>query len=193
VLGQLITDPVPLRLADVDGHPRSYGFPLGHPPMRSFLGVPVLVGREPYGNLYLTEKQGAAEFTAEDEEAVVLLAEFAGVAIDHAQRYTGSERHRAELQGTVNTLEATIEIARALGGQTNLAMILEVVAKRGRALVSRTSARDRARARRELVIAAGAGTLPEGLVGRRVSLGDTIASAPCELVGHWPTTRQHPL
>ncbi len=177
VLGQLITDPMPLRLADVDGHPRSYGFPLGHPPMRSFLGVPVLVGREPYGNLYLTEKQGAAEFTAEDEEAVVLLAEFAGVAIDHAQRYTGSERRRAELQGTANTLEATIEIARALGGQTNLAMILEVVAKRGRALVSAQALVIELERDGELVIAAGAGTLPEGLVGRRISLGDTVASA----------------
>ena len=65
LLGELITDPVPLRLVDVDCHPRSYGFPVGHPPMRSFLGVPLLVGEEPYGNLYLTDKQRAAEFTAE--------------------------------------------------------------------------------------------------------------------------------
>lgn len=177
VLGQLITDPMPLRLADVDGHPRSYGFPLGHPPMRSFLGVPVLVGREPYGNLYLTENQGAAEFTAEDEEAVVLLAEFASVAIDHARRYTGSERRCAELQGTVNTLEATIEIARALGGQTNLATILDLVAKRGRALVSAQALVIELERDGELVVAAGAGTLPQGLVGRRISLGDTVASA----------------
>jgi len=83
VLGELIIDPVPLRLTDVGSHPRFYGFPVGHPPMRSFLGVPLLVGGEPYGNLYLTDKQDAEEFTAEDEEAVVLLAEFASVAIDH--------------------------------------------------------------------------------------------------------------
>ena len=177
VLGELITDPVPLRLADVDGHPRSYGFPLGHPPMRSFLGVPVLVGGEPYGNLYLTDKQGAAEFTAEDEEAVVRLAEFAGVAIDHARRYTGSERRRTELQGTVNALEATIEIARALGGQTNLATILELVAKRGRALVSAQARVIELERDGELVVAAGAGTLPAGLVGRQLSPGDTVASA----------------
>jgi len=97
VLGELISNPVPLRLADVDSHPHSYGFPPGHPPMRSFLGVPILISGEPYGNLYLTDKQSAAEFTAEDEEAVVLLAEFAGVAIDHARRFTGSEKPRAEL------------------------------------------------------------------------------------------------
>ena len=89
VLGELIINPVPLRMADVDGHPCSYGFPPGHPPMRSFLGVPVMVGGEPWGNLYLTDKQSAAEFTAEDEAAVVLLAEFAGAAIDHEHRITG--------------------------------------------------------------------------------------------------------
>jgi len=89
VLGELILNPVPLRMADVDGHPCSYGFPPGHPPMRSFLGVPVMVGGEPWGNLYLTDKQSAAEFTAEDEAAVVLLAEFAGAAIDHERRITG--------------------------------------------------------------------------------------------------------
>jgi signal transduction histidine kinase len=177
LLGELITDPVPLRLADVDCHPRSYGFPVGHPPMRSFLGVPLLVGEEPYGNLYLTDKQGAAEFTAVDEEAVVLLAEFAGVAIDHARRYTGSEQRRAELQRTVNALEATIEIARALGGQTDLKMILELVAKRGRALVSAQALVIELERGDELFVAAGAGTLPEGLVGRRLSLEDTVASA----------------
>ena len=106
---------MPLRLDDVGSHPHSYGFPVGHPPMRSFLGVPILVAGEPYGNLYLTDKQGAEGFTDEDEEAVVVLAEFAGVAIDHARRYTGSEQRRTELQRTVEAFEATIEIARALG------------------------------------------------------------------------------
>src|SRR5262249_10636670 len=62
VLGELIDDPRPLRLADVGAHPHSYGFPSGHPPMKTFLGVPVLVGREPFGNLYLTEKRDGGEF-----------------------------------------------------------------------------------------------------------------------------------
>lgn len=177
VLGELITDPVPLRLADVAAHPWSYGFPVGHPPMRSFLGVPVLVGAEPYGNLYLTDKRGAAAFTAEDEEAVVLLAEFAGVAIDHARRYTGSEQRRTELQRTVDALEATIEIARALGGQTDLPAILELVAKRGRALVSAQALVIELERDGGLFVAAGAGALPQGLVGQGLSLEDTVASA----------------
>ena len=68
VLGELIRDPVPLRLAEVGEHPRSYGFPLGHPPMHSFLGVPILVDGVPFGSLYLTEKAGGAQFTDADED-----------------------------------------------------------------------------------------------------------------------------
>ena len=96
VLGLLLTDPVPLRLADVGSDPRSYAFPPGHPEMRSFLGVPVLIAGEPYGNLYLTDKLDGAEFSEGDEEAVVLLAEFAGVAIDRARRDNGSWKCRVE-------------------------------------------------------------------------------------------------
>ena len=96
MLGELIRNPRPLRMADVGSHPYSYGFPVGHPPMGSFLGVPILVRGEPYGNLYLTEKQDAAEFTEEDEEAAILLADFAGVAIDHARRFTSSEAEREQ-------------------------------------------------------------------------------------------------
>jgi signal transduction histidine kinase len=176
VLGELISNPAPLRLADVGSHPRSYGFPACHPAMRSFLGVPLLVGGEPYGNLYLTDKQDAGEFTAEDEEAVVLLAEFAGVAIDHARRYTGSEQRRTELQGTVNALEATLEIAGALGGETDLKTILELVAKRGQALVSARALVIELERDGELLIAAAAGALSQELVGRRLSLTDTVAS-----------------
>lgn len=136
VLGELIRDPVPLRLAKVGNHPRSYGFPAGHPPMQSFLGVPVMVAGAPFGNLYLTDKPDGDLFTEADEKAVVLLSEFAGVAIDHAQRYSGSEARRGELERTVAALDATIQISRALGGQTDLATVLELVAKRGRDLVS---------------------------------------------------------
>jgi signal transduction histidine kinase len=177
VLGELIRNSQPLRIADVGSHPHSYGFPVGHPPMRSFLGVPIVVGGQPFGNLYLTEKQGAREFSAEDQEAAVLLAEFAGVAIDHARRYAGSEAQRIELETTVNALDATIQIARALGGQTDLGTILELVAKRGRALVSaRTLVIELLRGD-ELELAAGAGELPSDLLGQRVELENTVASA----------------
>jgi GAF domain-containing protein len=81
LLGALIEDPRPVRLPDVAQHPLSYGFPAGHPPMRSFLGVPIIIRGETWGNLYLTEKQGGEPFTDEDEEAVVVLAQWAGTAI----------------------------------------------------------------------------------------------------------------
>ena len=83
VLGDLILDPVPLRVVTLDEHPHSYGMPLGHPPMHSFLGVPILVHHVPDGSLYLTDKAGGRSFTDEDEEAVATLAGFAGVAIEH--------------------------------------------------------------------------------------------------------------
>ncbi len=136
VLGVLIEEPAPLRLSDVEEHPRSYGFPPEHPPMKTFLGVPILIDGEPYGNLYLTEKAAGAEFSEADEQAVVTLAEYAAVAIDHARRYAGASERRDELERTVATLQATTEIARALGGETDPAVVLKLVAKRGRALVS---------------------------------------------------------
>ncbi len=85
VLGVLILDPQPLRLADVGSHPDSYGFPPNHPPMRSFLGVPIRVHGEVFGNLYLAEKTTAAEFTTEDEEVIVSLSAAAAIAIENAR------------------------------------------------------------------------------------------------------------
>ncbi|HYA00197.1 MAG TPA: GAF domain-containing protein [Candidatus Binatia bacterium] len=85
ILGLLVTDPRPRRIADLTKHAAAYGFPRHHPPMRSFLGVPVRVRDQVFGNLYLTEKQGAAEFSEADEEVVVALAGAAGVAIENAR------------------------------------------------------------------------------------------------------------
>jgi signal transduction histidine kinase len=85
VLGVLITKAKPLRLSDLGRHPLSVGFPAGHPPMRSFLGVPILVRGEVFGNLYLTEKEGGAAFTDTDEALTSSLATAAGIAIDHAR------------------------------------------------------------------------------------------------------------
>ncbi len=169
--------PAALRLADVDAHPHSYGFPPGHPPMRTFLGVPILVGSVPFGNLYLTEKEGGGPFTEQDEETIGLLAGFAGVAIDHARRYSGLEAQHAELTRTVDALDATMQIAQALGGETDLDSILGLVAKRGRALVSARALVIEHEQDGEMVIAAGAGELPDGLIGERVDLKDSLASA----------------
>ena len=85
ILGLLIEEPRPLRLDDLSGHPDSYGFPEGHPPMRSFLGTPVRVGGTVFGNLYLTEKEGRAAFTDTDEELVVALAAIAGSAVERVR------------------------------------------------------------------------------------------------------------
>ncbi len=176
VLGVLIEDPEPLRLVDIGRHPRSYGFPYGHPPMHTFLGVPILVDGSPFGNLYLTEKAGGAEFSDADEQAAVVLAEFAGVAINHARRYTGAREHRDELKRAVAALDATTQIARAIGGETDLEVILELVAKRGRALVSARTLLIGLAQGEEILIAAGAGELPAGIIGRRVALEGTVAS-----------------
>ncbi|HEY7831320.1 MAG TPA: GAF domain-containing protein [Solirubrobacteraceae bacterium] len=176
VLGELINRPVPLRLTDVGTHPRSFGLPAGHPPMRAFLGVPILIEGTPFGNLYLTEKVGGEEFTEADEEAVTMLAEMAGVAIDHARRYVGARDRRDELERTVAALDATTQFARAIGAETDLEVILELVAKRGRALVSARTLLIELCRPEGLLVAAGAGELPRELIGRNVPLKDTVAS-----------------
>ena len=85
ILGLLIVEPEPLRLADLTTHPESYGFPAHHPSMKTFLGVPIRVRNQVFGNLYLTEKAGGEEFTTEDEELVRTLATAAGIAIENAR------------------------------------------------------------------------------------------------------------
>jgi signal transduction histidine kinase len=157
ILGVLIDDPRPLRLDDVGDHPRSYGFPPGHPPMRSFLGVPILVRGQAYGNLYLTEKAGGEPFSSEDEEAVVVLADWAAIAIENARLYRDVAARRQELERAVRGLQATAAIARAVGGETELERILELVVKRGRALIEAHDVLIMLRDGDELVIAAGAG------------------------------------
>ena len=177
VLGEVIRDPVPLRLEDVGEHPRSYGFPVGHPPMHLFLGVLILVDGVPVGNLYLTEKTGCAEFSDADERSAAMLARFVGFAIDHARRYEAAAVRGDELARTVATLQATTEIARAVGGETNLGVILDLVAKRGRALVSARALLIELVDGSELVVAAVAGEQPAGLIGERIAMADTVASA----------------
>jgi signal transduction histidine kinase len=177
VLGELIRDPQPLRVGDIGRHPASYGFPPGHPPMRSFLGVPITVGEQPWGDLYLTEKRDGGVFDEEDERWVVLLAGFAGLAVDHARQFSASEDQRLGLMQTVTALDATMQISRALGGETELSAILELVAKRGRALVGARALVIELLDGDRLELAAGAGHLPDDLLGRKVALAGTVASA----------------
>ena len=102
VLGLLISDPRPLRLHDLRQHPEAYGFPKHHPPMQSFLGVPVRVRDVVFGNLYLTEKEGGGDFTVEDEELAVALAAAAGVAIENARLYDDARRRAQWLEACMD-------------------------------------------------------------------------------------------
>jgi signal transduction histidine kinase len=183
VLGELIRNPAPLRLREVGAHPRSYGFPPGHPPMHSFLGVPIVVRGQAYGNLYLTEKQDG-QFDEADEEAVTILAEWAAVTIFNVRLYGQSEQERGALERAVHGLEATTEIARAVGGETDRSRVLETIAKRARALVGARSLlvllRDGG-SRQEVVAAAGeCGPEP---VGRYVELDPESPQAALDAVG----------
>lgn len=133
VLGVLIDNPKPLRLPDLTAHPASFGFPLHHPPMRSFLGVPVHVRHEVFGNLYLCEKRSGVEFTDEDEQLLVALAAAAGSAIANARLFeevTRRERSLVALQG----------IATALLAGTDPDDVLHLVASHARDIVGADTA-----------------------------------------------------
>ncbi|GAA4783296.1 GAF domain-containing protein [Actinomycetospora chlora] len=109
LLGELIRHPEPLRLTDLHEHPSSVGFPPGHPPMTSFLGVPIRVRGEVFGNLYLTDKRDGA-FTADDEQVAVSLAAAAAVAVENARLHQDTQRLVAEAQRRQRWLEASGEI-----------------------------------------------------------------------------------
>jgi signal transduction histidine kinase len=100
ILGELIRSPQPLRLDDLTSHPASFGFPPHHPPMQTFLGVPVRVRDQVFGNLYLTEKRDGLPFDAEDEQLLTVLAAAAGVAIENARLYDDSRRRERWLRGS---------------------------------------------------------------------------------------------
>jgi signal transduction histidine kinase len=174
VLGELIRDPRPLRLTDVGAHPRSYGFPIGHPPMDTFLGVPIVVDGEAWGNLYLTEKPGG-EFTDDDEQVVMMLARYAAIAIGNARRVEALSERRDDLERTVAALTATAEIARALAGETDLDVVLRLIAKRGRALVGAGALVIELAVGDRLRIAAVAGAVDHALVGRELPTAGTVA------------------
>jgi two-component system, NarL family, sensor histidine kinase DevS len=120
LLGALISDPKPMRIANLGKHALSSGFPAGHPPMRSFLGVPIRVREEVYGNLYLTEKKGRAEFDEEDEAILGALAAAAGVAIENARLYDEARRQQ-------RWMTASAEVTSMLLSGARLADALELI------------------------------------------------------------------
>lgn len=127
ILGVLISDARPLRLRDIGEDPRSVGFPRHHPPMRGFLGVPILLRGVAYGNLYLTEK-GGGDFTEEDEEVVTLLAAQAAVAVENARLYQSATEWSRQL-------ESLNEIGAALVSELELPRLLDLIVRRLRELI----------------------------------------------------------
>ncbi|MET7935587.1 GAF domain-containing protein [Streptomyces sp. NPDC005322] len=128
ILGELIRHPEPLRLAELSEHPASYGFPPNHPPMHSFLGVPIRVRDEVFGNLYLTEKRGGKEFDGEDETVLATLAVAAGVAIENARLYEET-RHRQRW------LEANAEVTKSLLSGVDETRVLELIVEHARRIL----------------------------------------------------------
>ena len=128
ILGVLIRDSAVLRLHDLSEDPRSVGFPPNHPPMHTFLGVPLYLRGVAYGNLYLTEKANGADFSKEDEELVALLAGQAAVAIENARLYESATRWSQQL-------ESLMEVGAALTRETELPKLLELVTRRLRELI----------------------------------------------------------
>ncbi len=179
ILGLLIDDPRPLRIAAVGEHPKSYGFPPGHPPMSSFLGVPVVVRGQVWGNLYLTEKQGGTQFDSVDEESVVILAEWAAIAIENARLYEAAAARRDELEQSSRRLEASRAIAVAVGAETDLQNVLELIAKRGRALVEARSVVILLREGDDLVVVASAGETRRA-IGARVPIAQSTTGQVLE-------------
>ncbi|MFE1959922.1 GAF domain-containing protein [Streptomyces sp. NPDC059479] len=129
LLGELIRHPEALRMPELSEHPSSYGFPAGHPPMHSFLGVPIRVRDKVFGNLYLTEKRGAEEFDAEDESVLSTLAVAAGVAVENARLYEEARRRE-------QWLAASAEVTSSLLSGGPRAQVLELIIERARQIVS---------------------------------------------------------
>ncbi|MFD0899168.1 GAF domain-containing sensor histidine kinase [Actinomadura sediminis] len=170
ILGLLIREPHSIRLPDLGEHRDSYGFPANHPPMRTFLGVPIRVRDEVFGNLYLTEKAGGEEFDQEDEVVVTALATAAGVAIENARLYQEARRRE-------RWLEASQEISTALLSGTDPHEVTTLVAQRAReiadahlATVALVEEGDT-----DFVVECAHGEGADDLVGLRVPLDHSVA------------------
>ncbi|MGA5293067.1 GAF domain-containing protein [Streptomyces koyangensis] len=187
LLGALIHDPRPLRLADLATDPRSCGFPPHHPPMRSFLGVPVRVGEEIFGNLYLAEKEGGGEFTEEDLQILRVLATEAGIAIGNARLHEASKQRERWIDGSVavttsllsgsdadEALTVVAERARHLA-DARAGFVLLPTEEGGMEVVAASSRADEARGAMGLVIPADSPLVRELLAGRPVLVDDATS------------------
>ena len=140
LLGAIVHEQISIRLPDLTQDPRAVGFPEHHPPMTSFLGVPIVQDGEPLGNLYLTNKLGAAEFSAYDQQLLEMFAAHAGVAICKAKYYAADQRQQALLTRRNQQLTALNEAARAISAKLNLDVVLQQIVDRVRELIGATYA-----------------------------------------------------
>ncbi|MGY1726310.1 GAF domain-containing protein [Geodermatophilus sp. SYSU D01062] len=167
VLGQLITEPYPLRIADLSKHPASVGFPPGHPEMHSFLGVPVLVRGTVFGNLYMTEKR-QGEFTPEDEAVLTALAGAAGVAVDNARLYEEAEERRRWATALSDVRASLLDTG---SGERTLALVAERVRELTGAAAAWIMAGPDAVGRYQVRVQVGDGL--RDLTGTRVAVADS--------------------
>ena len=167
ILGLLISEPVPIRLPDLSAHPASAGFPPGHPPMAGFLGVPVRIGEEIFGNLYLTEHSRGSEFTADDEELAIALAAAAGAAIANARRFAESERRRRWLDASAE-LTPRLLSAGAGASHTLIAEYAAAAAEADFAALTVPHGPD------QVIVAGVAGELTAGMMNRMAPLADSL-------------------
>jgi signal transduction histidine kinase len=182
VLGELIGGASePLRLAEIGAHSSSCGFPPGHPPMHTFLGVPIQIRGEAWGSLYLTEKHDGEEFDEDDEALICALADWAAVAIENARLYEGLAKRRNDVElkrdqaeRSAQALRVMTDIARSVGGETDIERILELIVDRGRSLVEARALLIMLADGEELVMAASAGELDADLRGKRIPVAGTI-------------------
>ena len=183
LLGLLIDDPRPLRLADIAAHPASSGFPGGHPPMRGFLGVPVRIRDEVFGNLYLTNKRGGGDFTEDDEAVLVALGAAAAVAVENSRLYEAARRQQRWIQASAEVTTRLLsgsEPGEVLAGITRQARelsgadlaVLALPDEEARRLTITYADGDGADAARGLVLPAG-----ESLSGRVLSTGEPLTAA----------------
>ncbi|WP_328930155.1 GAF domain-containing protein [Streptomyces sp. NBC_00190] len=180
ILGELIRNPEPLRLPELSEHPASYGFPAHHPPMHSFLGVPIRVREEVFGNLYMTEKRGGADFDEEDEAVLSTLAVAAGIAIENARLFE-------EVRLRERWLAASSEFTSALLSGSGESQVLEGMLERARDITAADigvfyllgqsgelrgslALGDGAGTHRDIVLPSSEGTLAAAAVGEEAGL-----------------------
>ncbi|MEA2145066.1 MAG: hypothetical protein QOG59_653 [Solirubrobacteraceae bacterium] len=173
-LRELLASSESFSVINVAVDPRARALPGEHPGARSFLGVPIMLGAEAWGALYLADER-PEQFTEADEQMLSALASWAAIAVDNARLHEDSDHRRLELERSVAALEATFEIARAVGGETRVERVLELIADRSRALVGASGVIILLPSGTDFIVAAMAGDIPQALAGAIVPGGESVA------------------